>query len=195
MWFFYSTINELFNCKKNSENEINNFINKLSIKYPKAKICINYDENYLIDNKNFINNILINTDIFIFEKKDVLNFYNNLISSDNDNVDNKINKINHSSTINTKSIVNFFIDKIKNKKINQKIKLGIFINNMKEIFLIQKDPKSQLIIFQLNQELNLIPTININEDGKNRALNYISTFKILKGDKNINKPYFYGCNY
>ena len=173
--FFYSTINELFNCKKNSENEINNFINKLSIKYPKARICINYDENYLIGNKNFINNILINTDIFIFEKKDVLNFYNNLFSSDNDNVDNKINKINNSSTINSKSIINFFIDKIKNKKLNQKIKLGIFINNMKEIFLLQKDPKSQLIIFQLNQELNLIPNTNINEDDKNKYNEIIKT--------------------
>ena len=33
--------------------------------------------------------------------------------------------------------------------------------------------------------------MELNEDGKNRALNYLSTFKILKGDKNINKPYFY----
>ena len=37
--------------------------------------------------------------------------------------------------------------------------------------------------------------LNINEDSSRRSLNYTSTFKIIKGDKNINKPYYYGCNY
>ena len=37
--------------------------------------------------------------------------------------------------------------------------------------------------------------LDINEDSSRRSLNYTSTFKIIKGDKNINKPYYYGCNY
>ena len=37
--------------------------------------------------------------------------------------------------------------------------------------------------------------LNINEDSIQRSLNFSSTFKIIKEDATINKPYFYGCNY
>jgi hypothetical protein len=66
---FYTTISDLFNCKKNSEKEIFDFIQKLKNENPKTKICINFDEKYLSINKDFIENIFSNTDIFIIEKK------------------------------------------------------------------------------------------------------------------------------
>ena len=37
--------------------------------------------------------------------------------------------------------------------------------------------------------------LNVNEDSIRRSLNYSSSFKIIKEDKNICKPYYYGCNY
>ena len=144
--FFYSTIKELFNCKKYSEKEIDNFINNLIIKYPKTKICIDFDENYLIDN-SFINNLLINTDIFVFEKKDILKYYNNDISI------KEVSKNNN--------ILEMFFINIKNRKIEQKMQLGIFINDLNEIFIYQKEQKSNSIKFKIKEEINLI-----NENNK-----------------------------
>ena len=37
--------------------------------------------------------------------------------------------------------------------------------------------------------------LTINEDSNKRILNYSSTFKMIKEDESINKPYYYGCNY
>ena len=37
--------------------------------------------------------------------------------------------------------------------------------------------------------------LNINEESIQRSLNYSSTFKVIKEDVTVNKPYFYGCNY
>ena len=37
--------------------------------------------------------------------------------------------------------------------------------------------------------------LSINEDSSRRSINYSSTFQIISEDKNISKPYFYGCNY
>ena len=150
--YFYSSINELFNCKKNSENEIIEFIKKLNYKYPNVKICINYEGNYLINNKDFINYLMENNDIFIFEKKDVINFYNDLFSSKNNNEEKVEN------TIERKNILEeFFIYNIKTEK-NKKIKIGIIINEMKEIFLVQQDPKTKLVLYQTNHSINIIPT-------------------------------------
>ena len=167
--YFYSTINELFDCKKYSENEIIEFINSLIIKCPDIKICINYDENYLLDNKDFIKNIISKTDIFIFEKKDIIHFYNNLFSQNNDEInENKENKIEKKNIIEE-----FFIYNIQSERINQKIKIGIFINDMKEIFILQQDPKTSLVIFQLNQNINLVP-INLNENDRKKYDELIS---------------------
>ena len=37
--------------------------------------------------------------------------------------------------------------------------------------------------------------LTINEDCKKRSLNFTTTFKIIKEDEAINKPYYFGCNY
>ena len=191
--YFYTTINDLYNCKKNNENEISDFIQKLVIKYPKITICINFDENYSLNSKDFIQNIINHTDIFIFEKKDIINFYNNIfpLNKDknnddiNENKNIKENSKANSDNSNNKLIENFFIHKIKTKKINSQIKLGIFIDNIKEIFLLQQDPKSDLILFQSNQNIELIPS-NKNEDEKKNyeeliQLNYNSLKSVYVG--------------
>ena len=149
---FYTTISSLFNCKKYYESEIVLFIQNLIIKYPKTKICINFDENYLSINKESFNKILSITDIFIFNKKDILNFYNDLFKYNDNDASNDINSFANNDNI----LENFFINKLKISKINQQMKLGIFINNMEDVFLIQQDPKSNLIVFELNNKLELI---------------------------------------
>ena len=37
--------------------------------------------------------------------------------------------------------------------------------------------------------------LNINEESIQRSSNFKSTFKVIKEDVTVNKPYFYGCNY
>ena len=180
--FFYTTISDLFNCKKNSEKEIVNFIQKLINNNPKAKICINFDENYLSINKDFIENILSNTDIFIFDKKDVLNFYDNLFKHDVNDENNKNNSIIKNDNI----LVNFFVNKIKTTKNNQQMKLGIFINEMKEIFLIQQDLKSNSILFEYNQNLDLIPPNKKEEEQKIYQ-------ELIKTDYNSLKSVYFGA--
>ena len=179
---FYTTISDLFNCKKNSENEIVEFIQKLVNKNPKTKICINFDENYLSINKDFIENVFSNTDIFIIEKKDVINFYDNLFKHVENDEDNKNTSITKKDNI----LANFFVNKIKTTKINQQIKLGIFINDMKEIFLIQQDPNSNSILFEINQNLDLIPQ-NKKEDEQKMYK------QLIKSDYNSLKSVYIGA--
>lgn len=179
---FYTTISDLFNCKKNSEKDIVDFIQNLINKNPKSKICINFDDNYLSISKDFIENIFSNTDIFIIEKKDVINFYDNLFNHVDNDEDNKNNSITKKNNI----LANFFVNKIKTTKINQQIKLGIFINDMKEIFLIQQDPKSNSILVEINQKLDLIP-LNKKEDE-------LKMYKeLIKSDYNSLKSVYVGA--
>ena len=149
---FYTTINDLFNCKKYSENEVVLFIQNLIIKNQKTKICINFDDNYLSINKDFIHNIISNTDIFIFDNKDIINFYNDFFK----HTDNDVNNENNSLEKNYSLLENLFINKIKITKINPQMKLCIFIKDMKEIFLIEKDQKTNSLVFELNHKLELI---------------------------------------
>ena len=180
--FFYTTISDLFNCKKNSEKEIFDFIQKLENENPKTKICINFDEKYLSINKDFIENIFSNTDIFIIEKKDIISFYDNLFK----NAFNDENNKNNSITKNDNILANFFVNKIKTSKINQQLKLGIFIDDMKEIFLIQKDPNSNSILFEINQNLDLIP-LNKKEEDQNLYK------ELIKSDYNSLKSVYVGA--
>ena len=172
--YFYSTINELINCKKNSENEIIKFIKSINNKYPNVKICINFDENF--DNKNFVNNIIENTNIFIFDKKDIIHF-DNMISSINkeEKKENQKSKDKNNTTLRE-----FFINKIKTDKINLKLNTGIFINDLKEILIIQKHPETNSILFQTNQSINLIPQ-DINEKEITKYKELISTkYNLIK---------------
>ena len=46
------------------------------------------------------------------------------------------------------------------------------------------------------RDLNLpMGMLKINDDSVRRIANFTTTFKIIKEDQSISKPYFYGCNY
>ena len=150
--YFYTSTSELFDSKVISGNEIDIFFKKLINKYPDIKICINYDGNYSLDKKNDILKLINITDIFIFEKKDVINFYNNSFNINNQKMEEKKEK--------TYLLEDFFIYKVKSERNSQKIKIGIFINSLKEIYLIQQEPKTNLILFHSNNNINIIPAIS-----------------------------------
>ena len=185
--YFYTSIKDLNNCKKYSNKEVVKFIEKLITKFPKMKICINFNESYILSNKDFIKSIIADTDIFIFEKKDVLNFYNNLYNIKSDIKDNKlyIYNFNDSSTIHNNTLENFFFYKLKNAKFNQQIKIGMFINEMQEILLLQQDPKTGMVIYHINKSLDIFPTFKNEVDKKKyielMKLNYTSIKSVYIG--------------
>ena len=179
---FYTTISDLFNCKKYSESEIVLFIKNLIIKNLKIKICINFDDNYLSINKDFIQKIIYNTDIFIFDKKDIINFYNDLFKKTDNDIRNEYNSLPKNNNI----LENFFVNRIKTTKINQQIKLGIFINDMKEIFLIQQEPKSNLIIYELSHKLELVSSNKDQYEQKEYQ-------ELIKSDYNSLKSVYIGA--
>lgn len=179
---FYTTIFDLFNCRKYSEYEVILFIQNLIIKNVKTKICINFDDNYLSINKDFIQKIISNTDIFIFDKKDIINFYFDLFKQADNEVSNEYNLLTNNDNI----LESFFVNRIKTTKINQQMKLGIFINDMKEIYLIQQEPKSNLIVFELSHKLELISSNKDQYEQKKYQ-------ELIKSDYNSLKSVYIGA--
>ena len=156
--YFYSSVKELFFCKKEQNNEVINFIQKIRTKLPKMKVCINFEEDFdinLLNNDfNFITNLTQYTDIFIFEKKNVVEFYNNIFKFEEKN-NNEINNI----TTEEKILENFFIYKLSQNKEKERplMKLGIFLNNLEEITIIEQNPKTDLVINNINKKINITP--------------------------------------
>ena len=164
--YFYSSIKELLNCKKEDCNEVISFIKKIQNRYPKMKVCINYEEDFSQkEDINFIKNLIELTDIFIFEKKSVVDFYDKIISNEdeqNENVEKNEKKEseNNNSNINEDKIIEeFFIYKLRQKREKEKplMKLGIFMNNLEEIFLIEQNPKTDTVINTLTKGIKIIP--------------------------------------
>ena len=159
--YFYSSVKELFFCKKEQNNEIINFIQKIRNKLPKMKVCINFEEDFdinLLNNDfNLITNLAQFTDIFFFEKKNVVEFYNNIFNSSEKNK-NELNNINNNTT-EEKILENFFIYKLTQNKEKEVplMKLGIFLNNLEEITIIEQNPKTDLVINNIIKKINIIP--------------------------------------
>ena len=176
--FFYSSIKELYFCKKENSNEIINFINKIKIKCPKMKICTNFEEDFTLNEDiTFINNLIALTDIFIFEKKNIFDFYDKILNKSENNEEKNI--VGENNIINEEKILeNFFIYKIKQNREKDKekalMKLGIFINNLEEIILIEQNPKTDLVINNINKKINIIPQ-NAHDEDLNEYLNIIQT--------------------
>ena len=166
--YFYSSIKELVNCKKEDCNEVISFIKKIQNRYPKMKICINYEEDFnQKENSIFFQNLIELTDIFIFEKKSVVEFYDKIISNEeqqnetdpktaNIEAENKNNNLNINED---KIIEEIFLYKIQQKREKEKpqIKLGIFLNNLEEIFLIEQNPKTETVINTITKAIKIIP--------------------------------------
>lgn len=171
--YFYSSIKELFYCKKDENKEIFNFLEKLVKKFPKIKKCINFEEDFDINNENnfsdFIINIINYIDIFIFEKKTVIDFYDKIFITETAS-----DIISNNNTNEEKIIENFYLYKIqgskntylKNKKnfTPAQIKIGIFIDELKQITLIEQNPKSDLVTNNISKKINIIPQTIKDED-------------------------------
>ena len=176
--FFYSSIKELYFCKKENCNEIIDFLNKIKIKCPKMKICTNFEEDFVLnEDATFINNLIELTDIFIFEKKNIFDFYDKIINN-KENTEEKNILGENNKVSEEKTIENFFIYKIKQQREKDKdkekalMKLGIFLNNLEEIILIEQNPKTNLVINKINKKINIIPP-SAREDDVNDYLNII----------------------
>ena len=214
--YLYSTVNDLYKCKLNSYDEIHSFISHVCDMYPRTIICINY-EGYLssgsevdVDLVNSIGDLLGLTDVFIFEKKEVNDYFTLLKSiNENETTANRTHKSTYSkkSTYTTKSsnnhkinIEDIFIKEIPNNKKNKNVKIGLFIDNMKSISIIQQDPSSMLLMFLSKFQINYIPSY-IKEKDKDEY-NKVSTnnYSVIKSvfiggflSRMFNKKSFYAC--
>ena len=165
--YFYSSIKELFYCKKDQTNEVINFIQKIRTKLPRMKVCINFEEDFdvnLLNNDfDFITNLAQFTDIFFFEKKNVIEFYNNIFNKQ----EKSLPEINNNSS-GDKILENFFIYKITQNKEKQNplMKLGIFLNNLEEITIIEQNPKTNLVVNNVIKKINIIPQTIKDDDIK-----------------------------
>ena len=161
--YFFSSIKELINCKKEDSNEVINFIQIIKSKAPKMKICVNFEEDFnQIEDIIFVKNLIELTDIYVFEKKNVIDYYDKNISfeeNNNESEKNNLIKIGEKNLSEEKIIEEFFIYKIKQKrqKENPQMKLGIFIDNLQELILIEQNPRTDLVINNFIKKINIIP--------------------------------------
>ena len=161
--FFFSSIKELFNCKKEDDDEIIVFLNKIKSKSPKMKICINFEEDFNEkENIFFIKNLFELSDIYIFEKKNVIDAYDKIFSyeeSEHESDQKNIIKIAENNNLTEEKILEeFFLYKIQQKPLKDKpnMKLAIFIDNLQEIFLIELNPKTELVINNVRKQIKIM---------------------------------------
>ena len=185
--YFFSSIKELINCKKEECNEVINFIKKIQNKYPKMKICTNFEEDFSQnEDLKFIRNLLELTDIFIFEKKNVIDFYDKIYSpEENANESDKNNLIkivDNNNLSDDKIIEEFFLYKLKQKreKENPIMKLGIFLNNLEDIFLVEQNPKTDAVTNIIIKKINIIPQSAKETDLKDYAEIIQSKYSSIK---------------
>ena len=214
--YLYSTVNDLYKCKLNSYDEIHSFISHVCDMYPRTIICINY-EGYLssgsevdVDLVNSIGDLLGLTDVFIFEKKEVNDYFTLLKSiNENETTANRTYKSTYSKKSNytTKSsnnhkinIEDIFIKEIPNNKKNKNVKIGLFIDNMKSISIIQQDPSSMLLMFLSKFQINYIPSYIKEKDKDEYNEISINNYSVIKSvfiggflSRMFNKKSFYAC--
>ena len=176
--FLYSDIMELFKCKLNSYDEIHSFLTHVSDVYPSTAICINYSGYFdqgakvEVDLVNSIGDVLALTDVFIFEEKEVSDYFT-LMKSLNEENGKKID------------VEKIFIKEIPNRKKSKIIKIGIIIDEMKTANVIQQDPNSFLVLFHSKFDINFIPK-NIPQKDTDEY------HKLLLTDYNVIKSVFVG---
>ena len=192
--FFYSSITELIKCKLKSNKEIEDFLYNICNKYPRMLICINYlsysDKENKIDLSaiNLITELLSLTDIFIFDKNEVSDFFDLIQSFEDEEKKIKNNlklsnnkkkrsnsqeisldgnyKLNSNKNVNILQnkipIEELFIHKIKSKK-NSSIRIIIFLDNLEKIIIMHQDTISGLVLFHNKFYFNFYPN-NIQEE-------------------------------
>lgn len=100
-----------------------------------------------IEGISCINEILDYTDVFVFEKKEALALFNLLSTLKDSSVNNVEEK---------KNLDLLFIKEV-NKKRKYLPKIGIFIDELKKITIIEQESKSNLILFHSDFDLKFIP--------------------------------------
>ena len=201
--YLYTSINELYKCKLDTYDEIHSFLTHVTDAFPNTKICINYTNCYGNDNDseididiiNSINDLLGLTDIYVFEHKEINDYFSLIktVNEHNSNVirtymsSNNSNSRKHNNNTNERvvkiNVEDVFIKEIHNTTTTKKvkaIKIGIFINEMKTISIIQQDPLSKLIMFHSTYDINYLP-LYINDNDKNEYKNILLThYDIIK---------------
>ena len=198
--YLYTSVNELYKCKLDTYDEIHSFLTHVNDAFPHTKICINYTNCYVNDNDseididiiNSISDLLALTDIYVFEHKEVSDYFS-LIKTLNEHESNAVRTYMSSSNSNSRgprgnervakiNVEDVFIKEIHNNttKKAKRVKIGIFINEMKTISIIQQDPLSKLIMFHSSYDINYLP-LYINDNDKTEYNNLLSThYDIIK---------------
>ena len=172
--YFFSSTKELFNCKKDDEDEVIDFLKKIKGKSPKMKICTNFEEDFN-DKENifFIKNLFELSDIYIFEKKQVIEFYDKIFSyeePEHESDQKNIIKIAENNNLTEEKILEeFFLYKIQQKPVKDipNMKLAIFLDNLQEIFLIEQNPKTELVTNNIRKQIKIMPQTMNDSDIQN----------------------------
>jgi len=151
--FLFIDLEEFINFHSNGFHlsALAEFMKKISLNEKKPRIVLNYP-NILI-NLNVVNlqlletimTIMSYTDIFLFEKKECLAFFNML------------NQMNYEKDLNEKQLMDYFFKEIPHFK-NSVNKLGLFLDDLQRFYVAEQ--KKDKVINNLNYEINLHPKIN-----------------------------------
>jgi hypothetical protein len=153
--FFYMDLNSNFEIGKYgfTMQLYSEFVKSLTDNFKDICIVTNFPDiisnvsNLNMEGISSINEILEYTDVFIFEKKEALALFNLLASLKESAVNNIEEK---------KNIELLFIKEV-NKKRKNLPKIGIFIDELKKLTIIEQQAKSNLILFHSDFDLKFIP--------------------------------------
>lgn len=136
---------------------------KIQSKFLKIKICTNFEEDFCEkENSFFIKNLIELSDINIFEKKAIIDFYYKIFScEEHESSQKNSNKIAENNNLSEDKIIEeFFIYKTQPKKIKENLRttrIGICVDLLSEIFLIEQNSKTDLVINSIKKQIKIIP--------------------------------------
>ena len=152
-YFLFIDLEEFIHFHSNGFNlfELAEFMKRITNENKKPRIVLNYP-NILI-NLNVVNldilqilmDIMSYTDIFLFEKKECLAFFNML------------SQMNYEKDLNDKQLNDYFFKEIPHFKIGTS-KLGLFLDDMQKINIAEQ--KGGKIANEITYDIHLYPKIN-----------------------------------
>ncbi len=152
--YFLVDMNEMFELKRQNFliSDFCSLLKRITEDFKKITIIINFPNiinniGFLdLESINILNEIISLTDIYIFDKKDALALFNLMaqINSEEDNYEDK------------KNLEQLFIKEVKKKRKTHP-KIGIFLDGLKRVTIIDQQTTSNLIMFHTDYDFNLIP--------------------------------------
>lgn len=152
--YFFVDMNEMLELKIQnfSISDFYSLLKKITEDHKQITIIISFPNiinniGFLdLESINILNEIIGLTDIYIFDKKDALALFNLMaqINSEEDNYEDK------------KNLEQLFIKEIKKKRKTHP-KIGIFLDELKRVTIIEQQTSSNLILFHTDYEFDLIP--------------------------------------